>query len=135
MKTKKSMTYIIAHVPKRMRVVVFISKSRIHSPGKKDHGKVHSAWIAADVRGYHVSQGETAVQAVNSLLHVVCGTNLMAWEERQKGNKVIRSTKKLLPENERLAMEAAARKTGFILDGVEVPDFRKHFKLDKKKIS
>lgn len=113
---------------KRFRMVVFLEKSRLWAPGRKDHGKLREAWLAADVTSYHVGQGNTPQHAVNSLLHVICGTDLLAWEEEQNGGKVIR-WRCLCPKKEIREMEAKARKTGFILDGVEKPNFLKFFRV------
>jgi len=115
----------IGWVPKRLRLAVFFERDRIWHPGHKDHGKLEPAekgsWMAADTRGYWVSGGKTPVEAVRNVLFTIKATDLMEREDRQKGRKVIRwhvertkGTRKEL-----LEMEKAARKTGFILEGVD----------------
>ena len=105
----------------RLRLAVFFEKDKIWRPGHKDHGKDCSSWMAADTRSYWVSSGRTPVEAVRNLLVQIKATDAMDREERQKGRKVVRwhvertkGTRKEL-----LGMEKQARKTGFILEGVD----------------
>lgn len=126
---------IIGWVPKRLKIAVFFERGRLWSPGRKDHGKPTSGWIAADVRGYHVAQGDDALAAIRSLLLTCAFTNEMANEERKKGMKVTRQMLHLQADVKRdmREMEKKAVKTGIILDGIEVPkDIRILEKQDRK---
>lgn len=104
----------IAWVPKRLRLAVF--------PERKQ-------WIAADLRGYRVAQGESPLDAIRTLLWTCGAANALAAEQRAKGRRVIRW--RLLHGAWRASarqhirqMEALAKKSGCILDGVVVPRVR-----------
>lgn len=113
----------IGWVAKRLRVVVF--RDRIWRPGAKNHGKVtDSSWVAVDVRSYHVGQGPTSHEAIQSLLYTCSATNFLAEEDRKRGRQVVRG-RCLLPKAEVKEMEDKARKHGVILDGVEVPKLKR----------
>lgn len=120
---KRKMGVRISWVAKRLRVVVY--RDRVWRPGKPTHGKVtKTSWVAVDVRSYHVGQGSAPHEAIKSLLWTCAASNFMADEERGKGRQVIR-WRCLLSKREASEMEAKAKKDGLILDGVEVPEFRK----------
>jgi len=111
----------IGWVPKRLRIAVFYEKDKLWNPGHKDHGRRCDGWLAADTRGYWVSQGETALEAIRNLIDLVRITDQLEEEDRRKGLRVIRwhvertkGTAKELRE-----MERKARKTGMILEGVD----------------
>lgn len=114
---------VIGWVPKRLKIAVFLEKGRLWHPGHKDHGKDTSGWIAADVRGYNVSQGSDPLEAIRSLL-LTCGVaNEEAREEKRRGKRVTRQMHHLDPEvkKDMKEMEEKARNGGIILDGVLVP--------------
>lgn len=118
----RKMTWKVSWVAKRLRMAVFQERDRLWSKktGKftKKLGKLY--WTACDLRSYHVGCADSVDQAIKNLILQCQATNLGAEEERAKGNSVIR-WRCLLPKNEVAEMEEKARKTGFILDGVEVP--------------
>ena len=117
---------VIGWVPKRLKIAVFFERGRLWHPGHKDHGKDTSGWLAADVRGYNVGQGDDPLDAIRSLL-LTCGmNNEMAQQEKRKGLKVTRQMHHLDPEVQKdlREMEEKARKTGIILDGVLVPPMK-----------
>jgi hypothetical protein len=107
-------------VPKRLRLAVFFETGRLWSPGKPDHGKRTSGWLAADLRGYHMGQGDTPAEAIRSLL-------LTIWMEEDDTDAEARREEKRHTrwhvergaEGELAEMEAKARKNGFILEGVD----------------
>lgn len=124
----------IGWVAKRLRVVIFLDRDRIwnrrtRKPTKR-FGKPY--WTACDVRSYHVGCAATVQEALKNLLEQCAFTNMMAHEDRMKGKKVIR-WRCLLDKKEFAEMEAKARKTGLILEGVEVPHWRTLLKLRKAR--
>lgn len=127
--------YKVTWVAKRLRVVVFLDRERIWSRKLKRFTKKFDKpyWTAYDVRSYNIGCGDTTVQAVNRLLDQCQHTHLLAAEEEAKGNRVIR-WRCLLPKQEVLEAEKKARKTGFILEGVEVPPFPKKWIAALKRI-
>lgn len=131
----KMRSVMISWVANRLRVVVFQERDRVWSKklGRftKKMGDLY--WVAYDVRSYHIGTGDSAVEAVKALIRQCLATNLMAEEEKAKGTKVIR-WRCLLPANEVKEAEAKAQKTGFILDGVTLPEFPAKWKLGLMKM-
>jgi hypothetical protein len=78
-------------------------------------------WCAMDTRSYWIGTGKTPQEAMSRLIESVKFTELMEKEDRKKGHRVIRWHVERTPgtRKELLDMEKKARKTGFILDGVE----------------
>lgn len=131
----KKIIWKVSWVAKRLRIAVFqdrdpIWDKRTRKPTKK-LGKPH--WTACDLRSYHIGCGKTVTEAVNELILHCQADNLSAEEERVKGNSVIR-WRCLLPPNEVKEMEAKAKKTGFVLDGVEVPPIPKKWQEGLKRL-
>jgi hypothetical protein len=132
----KVMQWKVSWVAKRLRVAVFKDQDRIWNRRTKKptnrFGKPY--WTACDIRSYHIGCAETAEQAIKNLIWQCQATNLCAQEEEAKGHTVIR-WRCLLPKNEAREMEIKAKKTGFILDGVEVPPLPAHWQrgLDRLK--
>lgn len=133
----KVMTYKVSWVPKRLRVAVFLDRDRIWKrrpwrPTKK-FGKPY--WTACDLRGDHIGCDRDLAQAIKNLILQCHATNFCAAEEEANGHPVIR-WRCLLPRKEVKEMEKKARKTGFILDGIEVPPLPAHWQrsLDKLRL-
>lgn len=120
-------TVVIGWVPRRLCVCVYLSKSRLWAPKRKDHGKLVQSWIAVDTNGYHVAQGRTPLKAIESLLMTCQANEQLAEEARRKGQRV--SRQKLHRQMSRLPMlpneliayreKALRQKDGFVLDGVD----------------
>lgn len=110
--------------PEKLRVAVFQERDQIYSRRLKKFTKKFDKpyWCAVDVRGYWIGTGDTVQVAVKRLLDQVQFTELMHKEEEEKkGRRVIRwhverskGVRKELDE-----MEKKAKKTGFVLEGVE----------------
>lgn len=113
----------MAWAPKRMRVAVFKERDRIYDRRKKKFTKRFGKpyWCAVDTRGYWLGTGDTVEVAVNRLLDQVQVTELMHKEEEKKGVRVIRWHCERQPDvrKEMLEDEKKAKKTGFILEGVD----------------
>lgn len=122
----KEITWKVSWVAKRLRVAVFKERDRIwNRRAKKPTNKFGKPyWTACDLRSYHVGCADTVQEAVRNLIRQAQATNLLAEEEKVQGHRVIRWRRLLEPKEVR-EMEVKARKTGFILDGVEVPPFPK----------
>lgn len=121
----KRIVYQISWVAKRLRVAVFRDRDRIWSHRLKRYLRNKFSepyWTACDLRSYHIGCADTIVDAVKGMIEMAQFNNRAAEEERSKGNPVRRWRCVLKPKEVR-EMEAMARKTGFILDGVEVPSF------------
>ena len=122
----KEVVTMVSWVSKRLRVAVFSDRDRIWNRKTKKYtkklGKLY--WVACDLRSYHVGCGKDVVEAVKALILQCQATNLIAEEEKAEGKKVIRWYC-LLDSKELKEMERQAKKTGFILDGVEVPPLPK----------
>lgn len=131
----RKMTWKVSWVAKRLRVAVFKERDRLWSRklGKFTNKFGKPYWTACDLRSYHVGCDKDAVQAIKNLILQCQATNLGAEEERAKGNSVIR-WRCLLPKNEAAEMERKAKKTGFILDGVEVPPLPQKWQDGLKKL-
>lgn len=113
---------MVSWVATRLRVALFQEQDRIWSKRLGGFTKKFGDryFCACDLRSYHIGTGNTPIDAMNALIRQCLVTNLMAEEEKAKGCKVIR-WRCLLSSKEIKEMEGKARKTGFILDGVEVP--------------
>lgn len=105
----------IGRVAKYMRVVVFRERDRVSD-------RWH--WVAGDVTSYHLGVGDTAEVAVQRLISQVQHTRLMIDDARAKGVKVI-AWRCDLPKNEASEWEAKAKKTGFVLEHVQIPRYPK----------
>lgn len=132
----KKIVYKVSWVASRMRVAVFQERDRIwnkrtRKPTKR-FGKPY--WTACDLRSYHVGCADTIPQAIRNLIRQVQATNLIAEEERLKGHRVIR-WRCLLDPKEAKEFEAKAKKTGFILDGVETPPLPKEWQAGLLKLA
>lgn len=110
---------VIGWVARRLRVAVFFERGRLYAPGRKDHNRPTSGWIAADLRSYHVSQGDTPLAAIRSLILTVRANEELAAQERRKGRRVIRERVNLRAQDHIAEMESVARKRGMIIDGVD----------------
>lgn len=118
---KEKTSIKIGWAPERLRIAVFNERDRIWHPGHKNHGKLSKPyWCAADTRGYWLGTGDTAQMALKRLIEGIQFT-VIGREDQKKGHRVIRWHVERTPgvKNELLDMERKARKTGFILDGVE----------------
>ena len=126
MRPRKKTAVKMGWAPKRLRLAVFFYRDKIWCPGRKDHGKRVDGWFAVDTRGYWLAQGKTALDAIKSVIYQLRATELMDREERKRGRQVIRWHVERRPgvRKELLEMEEKAKKTGFILEGV---DWRKSF--------
>jgi hypothetical protein len=131
----KDMVWKVAWVAKKLRVAVFLERDRIYSRRKKKwtnkYGRPY--WTACDLRSYNVGCDKDAVTAIKNLILQCQATNLCAEEEKAKGHGVIRWRCLLKPEEVK-EMERKAHKTGFILDGVEVPPLPKKWQEGLKKL-
>lgn len=112
----------VSWVAKRLRVAVFLERDQIYDQKNKKWTKRYGKpyWNAIDLRSYHIGCHEDLATAIKYLLQQCQATNLCAEEYRAKGKKVVR-WRCLLKKEEIAEMEGKAKKTGFILDGVEVP--------------
>lgn len=126
----KKLVYKIGWVPKRIKLAVFQTTGRLWAPGTKEHNKKTSGWLAADLRGYNVGQGENPPAAVKSLILTLKAEDEMEAYERKRGHQVIRWRVHRTPgtAKEMREMEKKARKTGFVLDGV---DWRSAYAVDR----
>ena len=89
-KKPKKQTSIIQWSAPVIDIGVHYCVEKLHSPGKKDHGKKCRFWYALDLTSYHVGDGLTPMKAVESLLENMWQTELMADEFKAKGDRVIR---------------------------------------------
>lgn len=109
--------------PKRLRVAVFTERDEIwNRKTRKFTGKYgKSYWCAMDTRGYWLGTGENVETAIRRLLEQVQFTQIMDKEERQKGVKVTRWHVERQKDVRGTLREAEekAKKTGFILEGVD----------------
>lgn len=96
--------------PEKLRMAVFYEPEKNTLP-----------WVAADTRGYWIGVGRTSHEAIKQLIEMISITDDLEKEERKKGHQVIRWHVERTPgtKKELLDMEEKAKKTGFILDGVE----------------
>lgn len=126
----------IAWRAKRMRLCVFLERDRVWSRRLKRFTKKMGRWywVACDVRSYHLGCGDTAQEAVQAFIRQIQGEELMVREEQIKGVRVIR-WRCLLPPNEVKEMEDKAKKTGFILDGVECPPLPKAWEAGLRRFA
>jgi len=113
----------ISWVAKRLRIAVFKERDRVYSRRLKRFTKKLRPphWCAVDVRSYHVGCGDTCEKAIQAVLMQAQATNWIAEEARVLEKRRVIRWRCLLPPNEVKEMEAKARKTGFILEGVEPP--------------
>lgn len=102
----KRRQYKIGWAGKRIRLAVFPS-------GKH--------WIAADTRSYNVSQGDTAIEAMQSLILTLKAEKEEELELKRQGKKVIRWHVERTPgaKKELLEMEENAKNKGILLESVE----------------
>lgn len=131
----KKMTYQVSWVAKRLRVALFLEKDQIYDRKKKKFTKRYGKpyWCAMDLRSYHIGCHENLATAIKNLFMQCQATNLCAAEEKAKGFKVVRWRCLLKPE-EIKECEEKARKTGFILEGVEMPPMPKKWLDGLKKL-
>jgi hypothetical protein len=131
----KKMVWQVSWVAQRLRMAVFADRDRIWNRRTKKptnrFGKPY--WVACDLRSYHVGTGKTVPEAVKALILQCQVTNLGALEEEAQGNRVVR-WRCLLPPGEVKEMERKAAKTGFILDGVQVPPIPKAWAAGLEKL-
>jgi hypothetical protein len=120
-KYPKGALSIWSWVPKRIRLAVWWEKGdRLWSPGRKDHAKMcKGAWLAADLIGYHVSQGRTMAGAIESLILTLRVTEEEAAYDKRKGKKVIREHVERRAQDHIKEIEDQAKKTGMILEDVD----------------
>jgi len=113
----------MAWAPEKMRIAVFWERDRVYSKKlKRFTKKFHDPyWCAMDTRGYWIGTGKTPQEAMSRLFSTVKFTEQMEKEDRKKGHRVIRWHCERTPgtKEELLDCEKKAKKTGFILDGVE----------------
>lgn len=116
--------YKIPWVAKRMRVAIFQERDKIWNPRKKKFSRKFGKpyWVACDLKSYNLGTADTVVDAIKIMFELCNLHDFAAWEERQKGRRVIRY-RVPLPKRELKDFERKAKKTGFILDGVEPPPF------------
>lgn len=109
--------------PEKLRLAVFWDQGFVWSRKLKRFTKQKEDpyWCAMDTRGYWIGTGKTPQEAMSRLISTIKFTEEMATEDRKKGHQVIRWHVERTPgtRKELLNMEKKARKTGFILDGVE----------------
>ena len=131
----KEIVWKVSWVANRLRVAVFQDRDRIWSRRLKKFTKKFDKpyWTACDLRSYHIGCADTITEAVKNLIRQAQATNLCAEEEKAKGHSVIR-WRCLLEPKEMKEMETKAKKTGFILDAVEVPPFPKAWEAGLKKL-
>ena len=131
----KEITWKVSWVANRLRVAVFQDRDRIWNRKTKKPTKRFGKpyWTACDLRSYHIGCADTVVEAVKRLIEQCQVTNLGAEEEKAKGHGVTR-WRCLLEPKEVKEMEAKAKKTGFILDGVKVPPFPKAWEAGLKRL-
>jgi len=113
----------ISWVAKRLRIAVYRKRDPVYSRRLKRYTKklLPPHWEAVDVRSYHIGTGDTCEQAIQALLMQVQATNYLALETKILEKRRVIRWRCLLPPNEAKEMEAKARRTGFILEGVEAP--------------
>lgn len=109
-KPKDKTAIKIGWAPEKMRVAVFYEREGKAPP-----------WVAVDTRGYWIGVGSSPQEALKRLVEIVRFTDEAEQEEIQNGHRVIRWHVERTPgtKKELLNMEKKAKKTGFILDGVE----------------
>lgn len=123
MKPAKKCPVLMAWAARRMRVAVFRDRDRIWSRRTKKFTKKLGKpyWIAMDTRSYWLGTGDDVQTALIRLLQQVQFTQIMDKEERGKGVNVVRwhcERQKDVQITLKEA-EAKAKKTGFILEGVD----------------
>lgn len=120
---KRKTTMKVGWAPKKLRLAVFWEQDHLWSKRLKRFTKKMDApyWCAIDTRGYWIGTGKTPQEAMNRLIESLKATEMMEKEDLDKGHRVIRWHVERTPgtRKELLDMEKKARKTGFILDGVE----------------
>lgn len=120
---KRKTAIKIGWAPEKLRIAVFAERDEIWSRrAKKPTGRYGKPyWCAVDTRGYWLGIGDTVQVALSRLIEQLKFTELMAKEDQKKGHRIIRWHVERTPgtRKELLGMEKKARKTGFILDGVE----------------
>lgn len=109
-KPKKKMTIKMGWAPEKLRIAVFYEPEGKAPP-----------WAAMDTRGYWIGCGRSAQEAIKCLIDTVRFTEECERDEKKKGHGVVRWHVERTPgtKKELLDAEKKARKTGFILDGVE----------------
>lgn len=122
-KPKEKTTCKMAWAPEKMRIAVFWERDRLWSKRLKRFTKKMGDhyWVAMDTRGYWLGTGKTPQEAMSRLFSTVQFTEQMEEVDRKKGHRVIRWHCERTPgvREEMVDCEKKARKTGFILDGVE----------------
>lgn len=113
---KKKAAYVIARVAKKIRIALFVERSRLWAPKTKEHGKKCAGWIAADLTSYHVAQGESMPDALHSLFETLHFTEVHVQDLRKKGHKVVRERLERRGADHIREMEKKAR---FILEDVD----------------
>lgn len=122
-KPKQKTTMKMGWAPEKLRIAVFVDRDQQYSRRLKRFTKKFGDpyWCAVDTRGYWLGTGNSPQMALKRLVEQVKVTEDMENEDRKKGHRVIRWHVERRPgiRKELLGMEQKARKTGFILDGVE----------------
>lgn len=82
-KIKKS---IIQWSAKVIDIGVHFCIEKSERTGKKDR-----FWYAYDLTSYHVAAGKKPTEAIDNLLHVIWGGEILAKEFRAKGERIVRN--------------------------------------------
>lgn len=83
-------------------------------------GKMKGFWYAYDLTSYHVSAGQKPTEAINNLLHVMWGGEILAKEFRAKGERIVRNRLHLEhPESLRECKAAIKKWKGYVIKGVD----------------
>lgn len=109
----------IDRVPKKIDIAIFKECGRLYAPRSKRNGHFSCAWIAADLKGYHVTQGVTPTDAIESLFLLLEAMEDMAKEESLKG-KVVRTNGRKLAEDH---IEDMRKRAKWMLVGVDWRDW------------
>ena len=132
---KRKVPVQIAWAPKRLRVALYPEFDDTRWSDEKKRVvkcKPMRYWVAMDVRGYWLGTGDTAQDALRSLLQQLHMSERLCREERDKGLRVIRwhCERKPGSRKETRECEQKALKNGMILEGIDwrQSTFAKEFK-------
>ena len=83
-------------------------------------GKLESFWYAYDLTSYHVASGTKPTEAIENLLHVIWGGEVLAKEFRAKGERIIRNRLHQEHPDAIRDFKAAIKKwNGYVIKGVD----------------
>lgn len=82
--------------------------------------KKHQFWYAYDLTSYHVATGPTPTKAIENLLHILWGGEVLSTEFRKKGERIIRNRlHREHPEAIRDMKQALKEWKGYVIQRVE----------------